>query len=128
MPWPAFVWYAERTTDSLSKILAWSGKCSPICTPGTLVLIGLNSPLTSAGAEGLRSYMSMWLGPPASHTRMIDLRFVLLPSARALSKPGSVSPPSVSAPTRSIDRRFRVTSRADVLHDKVGARAAPPRG
>ena len=32
--------------------------------PGTLVLIGLNSPRYSTGASGFRSYMSMWLGPP----------------------------------------------------------------
>ena len=32
--------------------------------PGTLVLIGRNSPRNSAGASGLRSYMSMCDGPP----------------------------------------------------------------
>src|SRR5579883_840413 len=112
MPWPAFVCVADRTTLSLSKIFACRGRCSLICTPGTLVLIGLNSPRTSTGAFGLRSYMSMWLGPPASHTRMTDLRFEdeLPLAARALSKPGSVRPPKASAPTRRKVRRFREKS------------------
>ena len=44
---------------NLSIILAISGKCSPMSMPGTLVLIGLNSPRISAGASGFRSHMSM---------------------------------------------------------------------
>src|SRR6476646_8376536 len=79
--------------------------------PGTFVLMGLNSPRTSAGAFGLRSYISMWLGPPASHTRITDLRFAALPlAARAFSKLGRVRPPSASAPTLSIERRLSATS------------------
>ncbi len=42
--------------------------------PGTLVAIGLNSPRNSAGAFGLRSYMSIWLGPPACQIRITDFR------------------------------------------------------
>ena len=44
--------------------LACSGKCSQICTPGTLVAMGLNSPRNSLGASGFRSYMSRCDGPP----------------------------------------------------------------
>ena len=55
--------------------------------------------------------MSMWLGPPASHTKMTDLRFAALPPrGAARSRPGSVSPPTASAPTFSNERRFRDTS------------------
>ena len=54
----------ERTQASLSHILACSGMCSQISTPGTFVWMGLNSPRNSAGASGLRSYMSMCDGPP----------------------------------------------------------------
>ena len=53
-----------RTTASLSAILAWSGISSQMSKPGTLVLIGLNSPRYSAGAPGLRSYMSWCGGAP----------------------------------------------------------------
>ena len=53
-------------------IFACSGRCSLISMPGTFVVIGLNSPRNSAGASGLRSYMSMWLGPPASQSRITD--------------------------------------------------------
>src|SRR5918911_5522558 len=53
---------SERTTASLSNIFAWRGKCSLICTPGTVVGIGLDSPRNSGGGAGLRSYMSRGLG------------------------------------------------------------------
>ncbi len=53
--------------------LANFGKCSLMRMPGTDVSIGLNSPRTSAGASGLGSNVSMWLGPPAIQSRMHDL-------------------------------------------------------
>ena len=43
----------ERMQASLSHMRACSGKCSQICTPGTLVSIGLNSPRNSVGRVGL---------------------------------------------------------------------------
>ncbi len=49
---------------NLSIIAAIFGNSSPIWMPGTLVLIGLNSPRISAGASGLRSHMSRCGGPP----------------------------------------------------------------
>src|SRR5206468_5668005 len=87
---------------------ACRGRCSPIWMPGTLVAIGLNSPRTSTGALGLRSYMSMWLGPPASHSRMTDRRGVPFSRAwaRRHSRPGSVSPPSARLPTFRKVRRL----------------------
>ena len=39
-------------------------------TPGTFVWIGWNSPRISAGAWGLGSNVSKWLGPPSSQIRM----------------------------------------------------------
>src|SRR5690606_37916448 len=38
--------------------------------PGTFVVTGLNSPRTSAGASGLRSQVSKWLGPPHMNRKM----------------------------------------------------------
>ena len=38
--------------------------------PGTLVDIAWNSPRISAGASGLGSNVSKWLGPPSSQIRM----------------------------------------------------------
>ena len=49
---------------ALSSACAIIGMCSLMCVPGILVLIGLNSPRMFAGASGLGSQISMWLGPP----------------------------------------------------------------
>src|SRR5438876_7888920 len=40
--------------------------------PGTFERSVLNSPRTFDGASGLRSQMSMWLGPPCRKIRMTD--------------------------------------------------------
>jgi hypothetical protein len=53
-----------RTIDSLSAICVCIGISSEISMPETFVLIGRNSPRYSVGAAGLRSYVSMWVGPP----------------------------------------------------------------
>src|SRR6185312_3841732 len=76
--------------------------------PGTLVLIGLNSPRISAGSFGLRSYISMWLGPPACQIRITDRRGELEDdwAARRRSKPGSVRPPRARLPTFRNERRL----------------------
>src|SRR5688572_22751577 len=61
--------------------------CSEICTPLALVLMGLNGPPVLA--PGLRSQMSMVLGPPPIHSRMAALcrlRRSSLLAARALVK------------------------------------------
>src|SRR5262249_60609372 len=62
----------ERITVSLSRIAACRGRCSQRRTPGTLVGIVPNGPRTSAGASGLGSHVSMWLGPPDSQNRITD--------------------------------------------------------
>src|SRR5262249_30474042 len=61
--------------------MSWAilGKCSLISMPGASVLTGLNSPAPLD--SGLRSKVSLWLGPPAIHSRMHDL--VFLPWAAA---------------------------------------------
>src|SRR3982750_4526319 len=41
--------------------------------PGTLVLMGLNSPRMLDGASGFGSQMSIWLGPPCRKTIITDL-------------------------------------------------------
>ena len=57
----------------MSAILACIGISSQISMPGTLVLIGLNSPRYSRGASGFMSYMSRCDGPPLKKIMMIDL-------------------------------------------------------
>src|SRR4051812_19590819 len=88
----------ERTAASLSHILAWSGKCSEIWQPGTLVLIGLNSPRYSTGALGLRSYMSMCDGPPGRLIMMTDLLVEPPLAAWRRSSSGRASPATPRAP------------------------------
>ena len=62
----------ERITVSLSAIAACIGRCSQNRTPGRRVAIVPNGPRTSAGASGLGSHMSRWLGPPESQKTMTD--------------------------------------------------------
>lgn len=89
---------------------AVSGRCSQICSPGSEVEIGLNSPQISTGALGLKSNMSRWLGPPKRFKRITDRagdgRAPGFYCSRAYSKRGMVSPENRdSAPTRSSSRR-----------------------
>ena len=70
----------ERMSVTLSIVCAIIGMCSPMLVPGILVLMGLNSPRMLAGASGLGSQMSMWLGPPC---RKIMMTFFALPKPRA---------------------------------------------
>src|SRR5712692_4002683 len=63
----------ERISVALSICLASSGMTSLSEMPGTIDLIGLNSPRTFEGASGFGSQISMWLGPPWRKTRMTDL-------------------------------------------------------
>src|SRR3989442_6356087 len=62
----------ERISVALSICLASSGMTSLSEMPGTIDLIGLNSPRTFEGASGFGSQISMWLGPPWRETRMTD--------------------------------------------------------
>ncbi len=94
-----------RMGTSLSIMPARRGKCSQISMPGTLVLMGLNSPRTSAGASGFRSYMS-WCGGPPGRKIMITERAERRPlaaSARRMSlidNPPKASPPIFRNPRR----------------------------
>src|SRR5262245_43179042 len=85
---------------SLSITLAVSGMCSLICTPVALVLTGLNSP--PVGAPGLRSQMSMVLGPPPIHIRMAPLPLFFSSAALAhmVSVNDRAAPAMALAPAR----------------------------
>src|SRR4051812_7165218 len=54
----------DRIRDQWFVILARRGWSSLMRMPGTAVAIGLYGPRISAGASGLRSQVSRWLGPP----------------------------------------------------------------
>src|SRR5262245_18959987 len=78
----------------LRRMAAWSinfanfGKCSLIWMPGTLVLIGLKVP--ALAVPGFMSNVSLWLGPPAIHSRMHALGLVVwaaAPWAMTLNQP-----------------------------------------
>src|SRR5262252_6265610 len=90
----------ERSRAILSMCWATLGRCSPILMPGTLVLISLYGP--PLAWPGLRSNVSIWLGPPSIHKRMPD-RFrcgaLAPPLARAFSQP-DIEPPSTPAADR----------------------------
>ena len=74
-------WDSERTRAYWSARAARRGRCSQMCTPGTVVAIGLNSPRISGGASGFRSNVSRWLGAPVRKTRITDFGFRAAPSA-----------------------------------------------
>src|SRR3954447_21992864 len=74
----------ERRMVAWCIILASFGKCSLICTPGTLVSIGLKVP--GLGVPGFMSNVSLWLGPPAIHSRMHDLVFLVWSAAPLASR------------------------------------------
>ena len=89
-----------RTTANLSAMAAWCGSSSQSSMPGTLVLIGWNSPRHSRGASGFMSYMSSWLGPPPREI-MITLfeptRSATWPAASSRNKSASANDPAESA-------------------------------
>src|ERR1700676_2313958 len=76
--------------------------------PDTEVGIGLNSPASLV--PGLRSKVSLWLGPPSIHRRMQAL--CLTPdaaarAARTLSQPDIAAPPTPAADSFRKSRRDR---------------------
>ena len=76
--------------------------------PGTAVVIGLNSPASLV--PGLRSKVSLWLGPPSIHSRMQDLCLTPDAAARAastLSQPDIAAPPTPAADSFRKSRRDR---------------------
>src|SRR5262249_7121376 len=138
MPCPALVWCAERRIASLSMMRACRGRCSPIWMPVTLVRIGFDSPRPWTGAPGLRSYMPLCDGPPASHSRITDRRGVPPPfslaRARCRSSAGRLSPPSARLPTLRKVRRLtpsqvrgpRPTKSSIAISQKVGLFSSRP--
>src|SRR4051794_413857 len=101
-----------RIKVTRSMILASLGKTSLTWRPGTDVEIGLNSPLTSAGAPGLGSNVSMCEAPPASQTRMqflggaeADRLDGSAASARSRNQSSSESPRKLRSPTLRASRR-----------------------
>src|SRR5262245_53792019 len=87
------------------------GRCSLMRMPGTAVWISLNGP--PLACPGLRSKVSIWLGPPAIHSRMHDrLRrgsFAAV-EARALNQPESEPPASAAEVACSQARREQCRS------------------
>src|SRR5262245_23871893 len=90
-----------RRINPWLMIAAIFGRCSEISIPGTLVLIGLNSPASLV--PGFMSNVSLWLGPPSIHRRMHDL--VLAPVSAARAASGASQPDSDGASTPSDEKR-----------------------
>src|SRR5258707_1104914 len=76
--------------------------------PGALVAIGWNGPRISAGALGLGSQVSIWLGPPTRNS-MIQLtsRSLTAPAAFWAIHWGNVSPSAAREPACRKSRRVR---------------------
>src|SRR5688572_21471813 len=77
--WSPLSWCSERMNDTFSNRFATCGIRALVKTPGVFVLHTPNGPRNSAGASGLGSKVSSWLGPPSSQMRMTDLSFAALP-------------------------------------------------
>ena len=63
-PWIGYGCVTERSTVTLSITLARWGSPSQTSMPGTFERIDPSSPRISAGASGLGSNVSSWLGEP----------------------------------------------------------------
>src|SRR5438445_13221437 len=105
----------ERTTAILCPNLAILGRCSLILSPGALVAISLKGP--PLACPGLRSKVSIWLGPPFIHSRM-HARLRSGCAAAALAR-FSIQPETDEATTPAADsfsqsRRDR-RGRSDIL-------------
>src|SRR5688572_28122704 len=88
--------------------LAILGRCSLIWMPGTLVAMGLNSPPSLV--PGLRSKVSLWVGPPSIHRTMQDLCLTPVWAAWAAStgsQPDSEVAATPAADSLSRSRRER---------------------
>src|SRR5947209_6179402 len=95
---------------SAPLFMRWAscGKCSLIWTPGTLVLMARYGP--PCGVPGLRSKVSLWLGPPSIHSTMHFLACWLFWAARLArigSQPDSEAPPTPRADSFTKSRRDR---------------------
>src|SRR3954452_5844562 len=79
-------------------------QCSLISTPGALVLIGLKSPAPLLW--GLRSSVSLWLGPPSiqRRTQCLALAFGLVRVSAARADRTSIHPEAEAPNTPAADR------------------------
>src|SRR5688572_1287170 len=113
----------------LSASFAQLGRCSPIIVPGTLVRIGLYGPRISSGASGLRSHMSMVLGPPSRNRKMQAFAFAGVSAAAVAcqwSNCGRLRPASIPvAPTRRACRRVIPSQRRAPFRPKGMIITAP---
>src|SRR6478672_6029772 len=94
-----------RTMTPVCIISAVFGRCSLISTPGALVFTGLNSPAPLL--SGLRSKVSLWLGPPSIQRRMHDFArpFPALPALLAASAMTGSQPERAGANTPAAESR-----------------------
>src|SRR5258708_6347560 len=100
--------------DHLSIMPAHIGSMSDSVMPGTLVGMVPNSPRYSAGALGLGSHISMWLGPPRIHRMMTDGFRLALLGADELARDSCRSRsarPSPAAPSTPALRKLRRSGR-----------------
>src|SRR5262245_61002800 len=106
--WSPSLVVIERMTAQCSICFASFGRCSEISIPGTDVSIALYGPPFSC--PGLRSKVSIWLGPPDIHSRMHERRRSLLAatsSANAGSQRDIDTPKAPQAESLSQSRRER---------------------
>ena len=111
-----------------SSIAACLGRCSQMTTPGSFVCVTPNGPRLISGRSGLVSQVSMWLGPPAIHSRM-QLLFELArpsrpPQPGCCKSCGKLSPASPAMPAFNIPRRLttHTPSSACALEIRKGMR------
>src|SRR5215467_1455663 len=92
----------DRMMVYLSAIFALSGRCSLTEMPSTLVGIGLNLPRYFSSASGFGSHVSIWLIPPADHSRITERSLALPVGAgvcMASASPRQSRPKRLSEPT-----------------------------
>src|SRR5262249_16655072 len=86
----------ERITTIRSPNSAIFGRCSLIIRPGAEVCRSWNGP--PVGVPGLRSKVSIWLGPPSIHKRMHERLRLGARAASAASAGGQPDRPGPSTP------------------------------
>src|SRR5262245_42459418 len=98
------------------------GKCSTQRMPGTEVGIVPNSPRISAGAPGLGSNVSRWLGPPTWYNRIQEraVDFRPAPRASAANSLDKLNPTPPSTPALKSWRRWHDVRRNSGQHAREG--------
>lgn len=71
----------DRMIVNWSSIAACFGRCSQMIVPGSFVCVTPNGPRFMYGRSGFGSQVSMWLGPPAIHSRITLLPVFAPPPA-----------------------------------------------